>query len=496
MEKNLKLFSVSLLMSLTFFHPTVQAQENCADCQYYVLAIDTSGSFQRGFSTPEIAETKRAQFTSLGFLTPNGIDACNTYRDIACGENSVCTADPDSDYYLCNCIAGDLNETRTETKYTCTDIDECKLETDNCDSTSVCENTPGSFQCNCLTTGYAWNGLTCEDFDECTTEGICTMENSFCENTDGSYICSCKEGYQLDSDMSVPRCLDIDECSIGSDGCDKRVISGFIVGFCSNNPGSYICVCNDGFASNGDTCEDIDECEDPNVCAVNEVCTNTFMSYTCTCKAGYELDGTNCADVDECTMGTHDCAMDNAGCINIEGGFECSCLDGYTGDGKTSCTDIDECAAAGICANGECNNLDGTYECTCSTGFSSEGKLCVDIDECTLGHGNCHLNAECENTEGSFTCACKDGFQGDGISCEAAITTTTEPASTTTSIAPASTTTTSSNEQTKPPYLLLKMYRSNMAFPSLQIIRYNDRKRKSARKRMYGRLSFKPRCRF
>jgi hypothetical protein len=44
-------------------------------------------------------------------------------------------------------------------------------------------------------------------------------------------------------------CLDIDECSDGSDNCDDTNA------MCMNTQGSFTCMCNVGFSGDGVTCE-------------------------------------------------------------------------------------------------------------------------------------------------------------------------------------------------------------------------------------------------
>ena len=41
-----------------------------------------------------------------------------------------------------------------------------------------------------------------------------------------------------------------------------------------------------------------------------------------------------CADIDECECGTHDCD-ENAICTNTIGSYDCTCREGYIGDGRT-----------------------------------------------------------------------------------------------------------------------------------------------------------------
>ena len=51
--------------------------------------------------------------------------------------------------------------------FTPSDVDECALETDNCDVNATCANTIGSFTCAC-NNGYEGDGDPCTDIDEYT----------------------------------------------------------------------------------------------------------------------------------------------------------------------------------------------------------------------------------------------------------------------------------------------------------------------------------------
>ena len=64
---------------------------------------------------------------------------------------------------------------------------------------------------------------------------------------------------------------------------------------------------------------------------------------TCTLRAGYRLVNGTLVAIDYCAEQGHTCVSPPT-CINIDGGFQCSCPIGFNGDGIT-CNDIDECAA-------------------------------------------------------------------------------------------------------------------------------------------------------
>ena len=89
---------------------------------------------------------------------------------------------------------------------------------------------------------------------------------------------------------------------------------------------------------------DVDECLADNGGCMHQ-CNNAIGSYNCSCWDGYELssDGYTCngkyminllglelyctyTDIKECEIGTNNCSQL---CIELPGGFACSCYYGY-----------------------------------------------------------------------------------------------------------------------------------------------------------------------
>ena len=51
----------------------------------------------------------------------------------------------------------------------------------------------------------------CEDIDECKTKGHDCHSDAYCENTIGSWNCECQNGYKGDG----TECRDLNECDLG-----------------------------------------------------------------------------------------------------------------------------------------------------------------------------------------------------------------------------------------------------------------------------------------
>ena len=96
-------------------------------------------------------------------------------------------------------------------------------------------------------------------------------------------------------------------------------------------------------------------------------------------------------DINECAEDIDDCEHD---CINTEGGYYCMCDDGYLSVGSNcsgmyivcipcSCdtfqSDIDECVEDIDDCEHNCINTEGGYNCTCDDGYISVGSNCSGI---------------------------------------------------------------------------------------------------------------------
>merc|ERR1712048_1253754 len=143
---------------------------------------------------------------------------------------------------------------------------------------------------------------------------------------------------------------------------------------------------NGPVSKNGESCADINECENTagSPCHEHATCYNSPGSYQCVCNIGYTGDGVFCKDINECT--NFPCKDQFGVCKNTDGSFECPCKIGYNGDGtfENGCIDDDECSVDGVCdVNADCLNSQGSFQCNCNTGFTGDGFICQDIDECS-----------------------------------------------------------------------------------------------------------------
>ena len=257
----------------------------------------------------------------------------------------------------------------------CTDVDECET-TNPCEKSERCVNRDGGYDCECAT-GFYLSLDKCHDINECTSEMHCLEMGQVCNNTIGSFKCDCKPGYNMTEDDGLEDdlfgedellgfCEDIDECETNSHMCLTESEE------CQNTEGSYTCDCRIGYRRLGEDCVDINECYVDPCTNPNHQCENNVGSYDCVCKAGwYSAPNTTiCYDVDECLYENADC-MNGEKCENTIGSYECVCAEGYLLVGG-ECVDVNECFSTVCPPNSECKNTDGSYYCDCGGGRKAE----------------------------------------------------------------------------------------------------------------------------
>uniref|UniRef100_A0AC34PZ99 Uncharacterized protein n=1 Tax=Panagrolaimus sp. JU765 TaxID=591449 RepID=A0AC34PZ99_9BILA len=143
------------------------------------------------------------------------------------------------------------------------------------------------------------------------------------------------------------------------------------------------------------------------------------------CKAG--VKGNLCDE--ECSHGQfgEDCVQ----CCHCAGGANCNST-----SGECPTASCDDCWSGLTChkKNPVCGEKDKNscvrnavayfsmnycneevVDCQCLQGYEGDGKVeCKDIDECQQPN-TCHENAICTNTPGHYLCQCASGFTGDGV---------------------------------------------------------------------------------
>ena len=107
-------------------------------------------------------------------------------------------------------------------------------------------------------------------------------------------------------------------------------------------------------------------------------------------------------DINECELETYPCHS-NASCTDTEGTFNCTCNEGFEGNGF-NCT--------GTKFIIHLHNYVHIYLCL----HTSMNKF-TDVPECEREIDDCDPNATCTNTFGSYFCTCNTGFTGDGVIC-------------------------------------------------------------------------------
>jgi hypothetical protein len=327
---------------------------------------------------------------------------------------------------ICDCIVGWRGKTCE------LDWNECKMGIHTCHDMAICINVPGSFECECEP-GFSGDGYRlCNAVDDCTRwEDDISIDDA--TTTDYGEKRYDTAGRMIEEENLITPAPWADDIPIiVYESCDYKANEA-ARGVVRDQGGSAIDAAK--AAQNSVKCVKSDEPLNVHQCGEWEGSTRTWIehgactdigpaSFECVCQPGWS--DSNCdMDIDECARSTDMCHKYGT-CINIPGSYFCECNFGYTGDGETTCHDVDDCSyGPERCYAGRCTDLGaGDFRCVCVTGYMD--RLCDrDVNECAdfthtctpekYEDGEVTPGAICTNMPGSYKCMCRAGFAGDGI---------------------------------------------------------------------------------
>uniref|UniRef100_A0A1A9ZCQ3 EGF-like domain-containing protein n=1 Tax=Glossina pallidipes TaxID=7398 RepID=A0A1A9ZCQ3_GLOPL len=363
---------------------------------------------------------------------------CNENRDcpygLACFE-SVCRP-------LCAEDAGCLSNERCQNG-ACKPL--CRRD-DDCRNNEVCLGlscVPG-----CRSDQGCPTHLSCFDqqcIDPCADARACGT-NAVCEVINHTKICSCPIGLLGDAEVSCKSL--ITTCSSNADCTSTQLCYG---GSCQKKCRNDQNCLNDERCMRG-ICRTV--CNVDSVCPQGQICENRI------CQIGCRND-LNCAPDQTCINKMCKNPCDSLGqcgqcasCLVVNHGVQCSCPNGFVGDGLTGCQlpaqrcnpscECDEtgtycaqpcsrttdCACSQVCTRGKCRAKCGANR-SCPLGQLCERGACVAgcktnndcaMDQtCTKGQCSdpctdkqvCGSNALCTVTDHRMLCYCPDGYDGE-----------------------------------------------------------------------------------
>jgi formylglycine-generating enzyme required for sulfatase activity len=217
----------------------------------------------------------------------------------------------------------------------------------------------------------AWSSTTTLDIT-CTGIGCILVETGVTRDTISGYFMMPGELFVVNGTL-VLKTADAFVLERQPDSCEGIECGAH--GSCEDG----VCVCTDGYV--GEFCDEVGPCVGID-CGENGTCVVVGGVGICECDTGYE--GVSCeVDIDECDTGP--CLNGGSCAEGAPGTYECTCIDGYTGDTCEQCPNDADGDGYGDPASGLCTHPELDCDDNHATVYPGAPELCDGLDNQCAG---------------------------------------------------------------------------------------------------------------